>query len=439
MSDSLSFVSPQFDDDALLCLLSFLDDPLDLAHVFKTSWRLNKLTSNPQVWQRLLQKYFSQEVTLYTSVYKYKPFELFKNLYLCRLKQYYVAFGLKKCTKEDFLLFLNMTLGYIKEVDKLEKLAPQKVIKIYGFMMSQKNFEVLETKYGSSPQDYREKIYGQALIFCCRHNHPEELKLILERHPEYIDVSKSLESGLRCAAKLGHIECIDVLLECKKFVVPPQLLGELLISACTSNKKRMIDYFLTHQRERISDQAYGLAFVECCQHPQKQLEAKFCKKLTLQNVQSGILNALSHECFELAETLLRYLDLTGEYASFEKMCLATLAEKNALPGFLFIFKKMKTNLENVFISHLLRTAYQHDAFNVMRFLLNYYQDQLPSYLAHQAQLKLDHEMTHPMIEKSPTLIFSETLNNQIDLLSEQLDSLKIVCSSDENHKNSYLL
>lgn len=438
MSDSLSFVSPQFNEDILLYLLAFLDDPLDLAHIFATNSRLSKLVSNPQIWQNLLQKYFNQECRRYFSIYKQKPFELFKNLYLFRLKQYYVAFGLKKCTKEDFLLFLNMTLGYIEDVNKLKVAAPQKIIKIYGFMMSQKSFALIEAKYGSSPKEYREKVYGQALIFCCRHNHPEELKLILERHPEFVDIDNTVESGFRWAARLGHIECLDQLIDNKKGMITSQLLTEIFISACSSNKKRTIDYFLNCRENMISEHTYGHAFIEWCQHPQDELNLTFLKKITMGHIQSGLLKALRHGQFTFAQKLLDHFDLLEGH--FDKICLITLAEKNVLQGFLFIFKRTKIVPNSVFACELLRIAYQHDAFDIMGFLLDFYPSQLPTYLAQQAKLKLESIRVPVMIEQSPTLIFSNALNNEIDMLSEQLEALKLTCSSDQTaNKMSYSL
>ena len=156
MSDSLSFFSPQFNNDILFYFLTFLDDPLDLVHMFGTNKQLSTLASNPYLWQNLLHKYFRQEVDLYASAYKNNPFELFKNLYLFRLKQYYMAFALKTCTKEDFLLFLNINHGYMDKIQELKKVSPQKMIKIHGMMMSQKNFEEIEAKYNSLSKKERE-------------------------------------------------------------------------------------------------------------------------------------------------------------------------------------------------------------------------------------------------------------------------------------------
>lgn len=435
MSDSLSLVSPQFNDDILFYLLSFLDDPLDVVHIFTTNRRLSGLASNPYLWQKLLHKYFSQELELYASAYKKNPFELFKNLYLFRLKQYYVAFGLKTCKKEDFLLFLNMNLGYIDEIGKLKKIPPQKLIKIHGFMMSQKNFEEIETKYGSSPKEEREKIYGQAIIFCCRHNHPEELKLIVERYHEYIDVNKAVEPGLRLAARLEHIDCMDVLLGSRKIAIPSQFIAELLTLTCSSNKKRTLDYLLNYRQEMIPDHVYGYAFTLWCQHDQTQLEKRFFKKLTLHNIQCGVLNALRFQHVELAEKILNYFDLSDNCFYFEKMGLKTFAEENCLSGFLFLFKRLKINLESAFVRDLLRTANQNNAFDIMQFLLDFYQEKLPTYLAQQAKLKLEQAVTPVMIEQSPTLIFSEMLNSQIDSLSEKLQTLSITCSSEQNNNN----
>ena len=432
MSDTLSFVSPLFNQDALSALFEFLDDPLDLAHIFATNKQLSKLASNPELWQRLLQKYFSQELPSYLSVYTQNPFELFKNLYLFRLKQYRVIFGLKQCTKEDFLLFLNMNLGYIKEVDKLQKVSPQKLIKVYGYMMSQKNFELIEKQYDSSAKKDREKLYNQAFVFCCRHNHPEELKRILSHHHEYIDTHKAVTPGLRSAAKLGHIECIEVIIQCKNVVIHPQLIGELFITACSSNKKRTINYFLTARSEMISDHVHAHGFMQWCQHDQEPMQSKFFKRLTQQDLQSGLLNALTYGNIALVKKLLYYFKIWDDSFYFKKVCLQSLAEKNALPGFLFVFKTVKTNLENVFISHLLRVAYQNDAFDIMRFLLDFYQEKLPTYLAQQARLKLDNAMMPVIL---PTLIFSDVLNNEIDILSEKLEALKIACSNDQNQKN----
>lgn len=436
MSDSLSLVSPQFNDDILFYLLSFLDDPLDVVHIFTTNRRLSGLASNPYLWQKLLHKYFSQELELYASAYKKNPFELFKNLYLFRLKQYYVAFGLKTCKKEDFLLFLNMNLGYIDEIGKLKKVPPQKLIKIHGFMMSQKNFEEIETKYGSSPKEEREKIYGQAIIFCCRHNHPEELKLIVERYHEYIDVNKAVEPGLRLAARLEHIDCMDVLLGSRKIAIPSQFIAELLTLTCSSNKKRTLDYLLNDRQDMIPDHVYGYAFTLWCQHHQVHLEKRFFKKLTLHNIQQGVLNALRHQHVDLAEILLNYFDLSDECFSFEKIGLITFAEENVSLGFLFLFNRIKITLDKAFVSNLLRSANQCNAFDIMRFFLESYQGELPSYLAQQAKAKLEQAVVPFMIEKSPTLIFSEMLNSQIDALSEQLGSLEIKCSSEQKDNKS---
>lgn len=433
MSDTLSFASPHFNKDILLYFFGHLDDPLDLLHIFAINKELNQLANHTFLWQRLLRKYFSQELKAYASAYEINPFKLFKNLYLFRLKQYYMAFGLKMPKKEDFLLFLNMNLGYIGEVDKLKKVPPYKLIKIHAFMMSQHNFEVIENKYGLSPKNERVKVYGQALIFCCRHNHSEELKLLSERYYEYIDVNNALESGLKLAVRLGHIECIDVLIESKKFVISNQILAELLTLACTLNKKRTLNYLLTYQQDMIPDHVYGYAFTLWCQHHQAHLEVRFFKKLTLQNLQQGVLSALRYQHIKLAETLLNYFELSDSCFSFEKIGLSTFAEKNDLSGFLFLFNRITITLDKVFVSNLLKTANQHNAFDIMRFFLESYQGELPTYLAQQAKLKLEQAIGPIIIDKRPTLIFSQSLTDEIDLLSEQLESLKITSQTNQNN------
>ncbi len=433
MSDSLSLFLSNFCEDLLLSFLGYLDDLSDYKHVFLTHKKFMHLAEGQLLWQHLLKKYFSQEIQLYYPLYKKDPHELFKTLYLLRLKLYYQSFNVKKSNPIDYLLFKNMILARVGEIDKTTIYASQKLMKTHAYLLSQGAFGEVEEKYFARPDDTKKTLYNEAFIFCCRHNHAVELNIILTNYHAYLDLDKNLKIGLSESVKFGHLECLETLCMHKNVIISTNIIGEIFTLSCALNKTSLIAFLYNSFHEQISNHLYGHAVIAMCSYNNEMILSLFFeqpKKNLFSNQVIGALNAaLKGGHLRLADTLMSiFRDLLEQVNNFEVKLLYLLVQEQCLSGFVFLFKKMPEEPNLNLISGLLRTAYQKNAFDIMRFFLEGYSDKLPSFLKQQVETKLNQPFDLIPLVQQPTLLFSEGLNHQIDFLVNKLESLKLTHS-----------
>jgi hypothetical protein len=430
MTDSLSLVSPELDSHLILYLLDFLEDMKDFGHIFQTNKRLSQLSSRPILWQRLFTKYFSREIDLYLPAFQRRPAELFKNYYLLRLNQYLSDFHIKEKNPEAIALFKNMMLGRLDKINPRFDIFSLKSKRSYAYIMSENNFECVAERTRNTIDSVRREIYNQAFVFCCQHNHVQELAEIIKRYAPFLEYEK-IRTGLCRAAERGCTDSLEVYLSKNAVDLPQEIFGQIFYLACECHRVETAKYLLDNFAVLIYEHAYGNAFVTSCLQNNQQLLSLFLvnpkRYLTINQVVQGLQTALEQGHLELAENLMNHFKHTLVPTDFKTKILVHLAQNNHVKGFAYFFKKFEDTLSFALGNDLLRMACQAGSLDVIACLLNDSLRKFPSYLAHKAKEMLEPNVSGQVqLIRYPTLILSRP-QDEIQLLCDELEALKLNC------------